>query len=149
MSEIPDLRLYISRAIPTVDIQINKQGKATAIDVDRGYSGSGGIPCIAKVDTTANWNSQPTYIPRKGEIIVYSDYGRHDDKPVPFVKIGDGLAYLVDLPFIGNEDAAEVVSVLQDHINNTNIHVTTEEKAFWNNKLNYSKNGEELILTRD
>ena len=45
---------------------------------------------------------------------------------IPGIKIGDGLAYLIDLPFTDSE--------LIDHINNTTIHVTAEEKNFWNNK---------------
>ena len=35
------------------------------------------------------------------------------------------------------------------HEDNTSIHVTPEEKIFWNNKLNYDVVGENLILTTD
>lgn len=100
------------------------------------------------IDTTANWNSQPSYIARRGDIIVYSD---HDtvvvdgvSKDVPGVKIGDGLAYLIDLPFTTDALAQR----LMNHINNSVIHVSEEDRAFWDNKLNCDVDGEELMLNR-
>ena len=54
-------------------------------------------------------------------------------------KVGDGLAYVVDLPFVD--------ALMDLHMRNDNIHVTAEEKAFWNAKNRGFVNGENLILT--
>lgn len=82
--------------------------------VDRG---SGGGEKQVYSDTTANWNSQPTLISKKDVIYVYTDYATKDGQPISAMKVGDGLAYLIDLPFtyMGN--------------------VTEEQIAFWNNKI--------------
>ena len=100
------------------------------------------------IDTTAAWNSQPTYIPKRGDIIVYSDHDTVIDggvtKDVPGVKIGDGLAYLIDLPFTTDG----VAQRLMNHINNSAIHVSAEDREFWDNKLNCDVYNEELILNR-
>lgn len=50
---------------------------------------------------------------------------------VPGVKIGDGRAYVQDLPFLH-----EIPQEIWDHIYNTDIHVTPEDKAFWGDKIN-------------
>ena len=91
----------------------------------------------SKTDTTENWQSQRTFVPLKGEVIIYSDYKSklNDDGEtvyIPAIKIGDGSTYGVDLPFVG-EDLREKI---MDHISNTGIHVTELEKLFWNNKIN-------------
>lgn len=98
-------------------------------------------------DTTANWNAQLTLISKADTIYVYTDYetikdGQGNTKYVPGIKLGDGLAYVVDLPFID--------AVMVEHMNNQDIHVTQEEKTFWNNKNRAfisSQDEENLILT--
>ena len=101
------------------------------------------------IDTTSHWNSQPTYIPKRGDIIVYSDHDTVIDegvkKDVPGVKIGDGLAYLIDLPFTTDAIAQRLIA----HIGNSAIHVSAEDRAFWDNKLNYDVEGEELLFNRN
>ena len=104
----------------------------------------------AKIDTTANWNNKTSYIPRRGVVIVYSDKWKDlQGNDVPGVKIGDGQAYVVDLPFVGSDTAEELVELLNGHINNTVIHITAEEREFWNNKLNYTIDGETLEFNRE
>ena len=93
-----------------------------------------------KRDTTENWNAARGMIPLEGEVIVYNDYATitkivdNEEKTiiVPAIKIGDGRAYVQDLPFV-NDDLRDQ---LLNHINNPEIHVTMAEKLFWNNKLN-------------
>lgn len=93
-----------------------------------------------KRDTTANWNAARGFVPMAGEIIIYTDYssyqkevnGRIKTILIPGIKIGDGGAYVQDLPFV-DEDLRDT---LMDHINNMDLHVTLGEKAFWNNKIN-------------
>ena len=87
--------------------------------------------------TTAEWNARPNYVPRNNEICIYDDYRIITDNEgnqdiVKGIKIGDGNAYLIDLPFItdGINDS------LSDHINNTSIHTNSMEKTVWNSKLN-------------
>jgi len=86
--------------------------------------------------TTDFWDSCRGYIPNKGQIIVYSDYKTitkdGETVTVPAIKIGSGNGYIQDLPFVGDDIRDEILK----HTSNTNIHVTPEEKAYWNNKLN-------------
>ena len=110
-----------------------------------------------KRDTTANWNAARGFIPLQGEIIVYTDYktiqktidGELRNVNIPGIKIGDGQTYVQDLPFIDEELRDKIMT----HINNPNIHVTLQEKLFWNNKLNVNDNAElvdgALILNRN
>ena len=67
--------------------------------------------------TSEFWKSQTTYIPRKGEIVIYTDYGQ-DEKGnnIPNFKVGDGNAYVMDLHFAGCD------FLLQMHINNKSVH---------------------------
>ena len=88
----------------------------------------------------------PTYIPALGEIVIYTDRNTIGNVVYQGIKIGDGLAYVVDLPFVGDDVYQMILNRIEDHVNNTNIHVTQDEKNRWNNKLNYSINNEELIF---
>lgn len=76
-------------------------------------------------NTTAGWNSQPSLISEKDRIYVYTDYQMVDDQPVPGLKVGDGNAYLIDIPFISFGD------------------VTPEERAIWNNKVSAAMSTED------
>ena len=96
------------------------------------------------VGSTQHWNSKLDFIPNKGSIIVYTDKYTSNEKNIPAIKIGDGSAYCVDLPFIGEEN----LNLINAHISDTNIHVTGEEKTFWNNKLNLSVSGKVLSFNR-
>lgn len=98
------------------------------------------------VNTVENWAAKTSYIPKKGEIIVYSDRAVIDGVCYPGVKIGDGMAYAVDLPFVGDDIADRITTVLNSHINNGDIHVTLAEKTYWNNKLDCEVSDDNLIL---
>lgn len=98
-----------------------------------------------KCDTTAGWNSQIDLVAEEGVVYVYTDYLLNEDnEPIPAFKVGDGLAYLIDIPF--NED------INSKHIQNTNIHITNDERECWNNKVtvyldvNYL---EELVFSKE
>ena len=83
--------------------------------------------------TSAEWDSDLSLISQKNTIYIYSDREQRTDGQgniinIPGIKVGDGLAYLVDLPFIDQ--------LFYRHIYNSDIHVTLGQKAFWNNKLN-------------
>ena len=83
-------------------------------------------------DTEANWNDQTNLVSEEGAIYIYT-YGTGED--IKFkIKIGDGNAYLIDMPFVVDQP----VSVL--------------DKEFWNNKVSaYISllNEEELVLSTD
>ena len=97
-----------------------------------------------KHDTTAHWNNAIGFVPMAGEVIIYDDYQTKTwqveeygelvtkTENIPGIKIGDGLAYVQDLPFV-DKDLREK---LMTHINNTEIHTTLAEKLLWNNKIN-------------
>lgn len=95
-----------------------------------------------RADTTAAWNSDLTYIPNRGQMIIYTDAYTVDNEPYPGFKVGDGLAYLADLPFQDDD----LRSILEDHLNNAIIHITNSERATWNNKVSASYGNETLIL---
>ena len=110
-----------------------------------------------KRDTTLHWNQARGFIPLAGEVIIYTDYktirkevdGEMKNVFVPGIKIGDGQTYVQDLPFVDTELRDKIM----EHINNENIHVTLQEKLFWNNKLNVNDNMElvdgALVLNRN
>ena len=114
-----------------------------------------------KRDTTAHWNAAQGFIPLDGEVIIYTDYqtitevvnNENVTKKIPGIKIGDGQAYVQDLPFIDQD----LRDALFAHIANYDVHVTLNDKAFWNNKLNYDSTlevddellNETLVLNRN
>ena len=102
------------------------------------------------IGTTAELNSDISYIPQKGEVRLYLDKTTitQDGQTItiPGIKVGDGLAYGVDLPFLGDD----ILQQLLDHIANTTLHITQQERIFWNNKINCEDEVSEgtLILNR-
>lgn len=106
-----------------------------------------GIELPVHQNTTATWNAERDLIGQNNHIYVYTDYIVRDEQNYPGIKIGDGATYLVDLPFVnaGNEE-------MWEHIHDTEVHITNEEREFWNNKVTSylsSYNPEELILTKN
>jgi hypothetical protein len=89
--------------------------------------------------TTDEWNEQPQLVSVKDAVYIYTDYKTVDGKSVPGFKIGDGLAFLMDLPFVDAE--------MQEHLANDVIHITAEEREHWNNKVRCYLDGEDLIFT--
>lgn len=93
-------------------------------------------------NTTEGWNKKIGVVSEKNVIYVYTDYTENS----PGIKIGDGLAYIIDLPFITG-DYETLARSLSDHINDDSIHVTPEEKAFWNSKHKAFVTGETIVFT--
>lgn len=105
-----------------------------------------------KRDTTENWNNAVGFIPLPGEVIVYTDYetktyqteeyGETVTKTVqiPNIKIGTGNAYIQDLAFVDEKTR----DILMAHIEDHDIHVTLQEKVFWNNKINVDDAAEQV-----
>lgn len=98
--------------------------------------------------TTAEWSLTPNLVSQEGAIYIYSDYEVVDGQNVPGIKIGDGLAYVVDLPFID----VGIRNLLLQHINNRVIHITDEERQFWNDKISVrldAQDQEKIIFFKD
>ncbi len=105
---------------------------------------------LVYVGTVEEWASDITFIPPVGAIVIYTDYATDGVNNIPNYKIGDGLAYLVDLPFVDDG----VRDLLNNHISNQSVHVSAEDRASWDNKVtcdvvpigdgNYG-----LVLTKD
>lgn len=105
-----------------------------------------------KRDTTENWNNARGFIPMPGEVIVYTDYetktyeveeyGKKVTKTVkiPNIKVGTGNAYVQDLAFVDEKTRDILMAHIQDH----DIHVTLQEKVFWNNKINVDDAAEQV-----
>lgn len=93
--------------------------------------------------TTAEWNATPALISQKNIFYIYTDYQQTEQgKNIPGIKVGDGTSYLIDLPFVD--------SMMLDHINNSTIHITAQQRQFWNNKVRcyYSEvENEKVIFT--
>ena len=138
----------VQNKVITAELQ-NKIDRSEFNELIENIPGLSGI----KYGTTEHWNSLEGYIPKEGEVIIYSDHSIKvvDGKIVniPAIKIGSGNAYVQDLAFI-NEELADT---LWDHILNTTIHVTARDKIRWNNKLNVNDDSavvqEVLILNRN
>lgn len=104
---------------------------------------------LVRRDTTAAWNAFTGFVPMKGEIIVYTDRYQKDGVNVPGIKIGDGNAYLVDLPFADPQDSESILSELRQHTNNDDIHVSSEDRTKWdnNNHFEATVESEKLIMS--
>lgn len=92
-------------------------------------------------DTKANWNAQNTLTGAQNTIYVYTDYMQDGDgNNIAGIKIGDGNAYLIDAPFLD--------TIYYEHVNDTDIHITAEEREFWNNKVRcyYSLTDDETVV---
>ena len=50
-----------------------------------------------KNDTEEHWSLATNFIPKEGEVIIYS---ADDTHPFSRLKVGDGTTNVVDLPFI-------------------------------------------------
>lgn len=77
---------------------------------------------------TATWNSQAQLVSQQGYIYIYSDYKQDGEgNDIPGIKVGDGNAYLIDLPFS--------TKLIDEHIADAVAHITSAERDFWNNKV--------------
>ena len=104
-------------------------------------------------DTTANWAKQMSLISEKGAVYIYSDYSgiigpSGDIIPIAGIKIGDGSSYLLDIPFITDQ----LTSIIFRHIANNEMHITAQEREFWNHKVSSYLAGEDdlenLVLSK-
>ena len=124
--------------------------------------------------TKAEWDSQRDLISEKGTIYIYGDYTETVDEEgntvfIPALKVGDGLAYLIDLPvanpalndalieniaervaeILSDQVAANVIGSIRDNLNETKSLVTPEDRTKWDGKVSSTldeEDPENLIL---
>ncbi len=100
------------------------------------------------------WNLDISIISEKNVLYIYTNYKtiEQDGEEIllPGLKVGDGTSYLIDLPFLNSEDNSAINQQILDHINDNVVHITAEERSFWNNKLNYQSQliNETLVLNK-
>ena len=89
--------------------------------------------------TKAEWDAQAGLISEANKLYVYTDYSTDGSgNNLAGIKVGDGDAYLIDMPFIDE--------VYFNHIQNSSIHVTAGDKLRWDEAVNcYYSSGD--ILT--
>lgn len=82
------------------------------------------------IKTAREWAEAGFVISKKGTFYIYTE---NNEAPVevPKIKIGDGLAYICDLPFVTDNIAEK----LYEHINNPTIHVSQEDRHSWDKKV--------------
>lgn len=104
---------------------LDREGLAYFFSKLKVYMSSKYFPVL--FDTTEHWNNQTSLISEKNTLYVYTDYMTDENLTIPGFKLGDGKAYLIDLPFTDK--------VYYDHIRDQVIHITEEERILWNNKV--------------
>ncbi|MBQ9006113.1 MAG: hypothetical protein IJ092_07035, partial [Atopobiaceae bacterium] len=94
-----------------------------------------------RTGTTAEWSADPTLVSEAGVLYVYTDHAVDSTgRPVAGVKVGDGSAYVVDLPFTDE--------ALMEHVLDRTVHVTADERAAWNAKVRaYYAGSDQMVLT--
>lgn len=105
------------------------------------------------VKTEEEWNSTPSVISQRNTLYIYSNHKtltnqQGDIINIPGIKVGDGLSFIIDLPFVNQEFETK----LYQHLSNSAIHITNEEREFWNKKVRCfmdetNINNENLIFT--
>jgi len=163
---LKDDRMRITLDGSTVASYATRAGTADKLTTPRNIELTGSVTGVAQFDgsediiidttfagmeahDTAYWNSHRDYIPAFGEIVIYTDRRVIDGVTYAGIKIGDGGAYLIDLPFLGDDGIIEVIDTLNRHIQDTVAHVTQDDRDRWDAKLNYDVNDEILVFTRN
>ena len=117
-----------------IDAAINGTLERTLINPDVDWSQINNKPGeIASVfyNTIEGWNAQRDLIAQKGALYVYTNASEVDGVLIPDLKIGDGTSYLIDAPFL----TSTTIEQLNAHIRNTEVHVSSEDRIRWNNKV--------------
>lgn len=88
--------------------------------------------------TKEYWSQQLGFIPKKGAIIIYTDYTKQysgeTTVDVPNFKVGDGKAYVVDLPF-SNDDLRMAI---RTHLEDASIHLSEDDRDKLENSVKTS-----------
>jgi hypothetical protein len=108
----------IDEALAQIYDRVNDRTVRQMVTVIKNVLDAGGTGSTSVVSkTTAEWQAQPHLVSTKNTVYVYTDYDTSGGRNIPAIKIGDGSAYVVDLPFV------------------TSGSITTEDVVSWNNKV--------------
>lgn len=91
--------------------------------------------------TQEYWDGQPELVAQDNAIYVYTDGLSKDFKNIARFKVGDGQTLLLDIPFTD--------AVYYDHVSDPLVHVSNEDREFWNNKVSCYREGETLVFTTE
>ena len=93
------------------------------------FEAHGGIPSSSGndksnavlYDTKAAWDAKRDLVSERGTIYIYSDYQTTTDLngetiTIPGLKVGDGLAYLVDLPVVNPSASEQLVLQIANRV---------------------------------
>ena len=102
--------------------------------------------------TTAEWATQTSLVSKLNTVYIYKDHRTKSDGNggtinIAGFKLGDGQAYVVDLPFLSVDE-----ETFNQHVQDTTIHITAAERQFWNNKDRCylsDQNSEMLVFTNN
>ena len=93
--------------------------------------------------TTSYWQTHGNVVSTKDVLYVYTDWKKNSsNQDIPGIKVGDGLAYIVDLPFTDELWAAHVMDTL--------LHVSASDRTNWDSKVRCymdSTDLEKLVFT--
>lgn len=99
--------------------------------------------------TKQQWQSESMQQSEPGVLYVTTDYKtvQKDGETynIPSFKLGDGNAYIADLPYATVDE-----QTFLNHVNDTTVHITQQEREFWNNKNRCEiddDNAECLVMT--
>lgn len=122
---------------------LSREGNVIVLDGGGGLQSRIELPYVYQ--TTEQWNSTPSTISEAGALYIWADYKQNEQgEDIPGIKVGDGKAYIIDLPFIDD--------IYAQHIANEIIHVTQEDRDRWDNKVTCfisTLDNENLIFTKD
>lgn len=120
------------------DLDIMQTG---LLELDSGFMAQvgGGAADWITTKTKDEWEKDGKAVSEKNHMYVVSDYQTDDDGTVhPGIKIGDGKAYIIDLPYISGHRVSGSIS---------SEDITSEDIKAWNNKVSTSLSGDTLIFT--
>lgn len=128
----------LTNTLDTIDTSLTNLENDMEVDLHLSYQAE---KTKILYNTTEYWNSRPSLMSKRGYIYVYSDWAQDSEgKDVAGLKVGDGKAYLIDLPF--------TEQILIDHLNDMVRHITEAEREFWNNKVRcYMEGQDRLVFT--
>ena len=89
------------------------------------------LTVVAK--TKAEWQNSGNVTSQPGVLYVTTDYKTVTKDgatyEIPAFKLGDGNAYIVDMPYATVDE-----ETFLNHVNDRVVHITQVEREFWNNK---------------
>ena len=128
MANEPDIVQKLSldfNVVNNLDLSFGPDKKELNLDFGTVYVAG---DCKVLYASTDTWNSKPQLISLEGYIYIYSDYRKNSEQQnIAAMKVGDGTSYLIDMPFVDE--------LLYGHVDDLIVHITQEEREFWNNKI--------------